>query len=297
MSPLPLVLGTAQLGMPYGIANRTGMPDQDTATAIVRTAWENRIREFDTAQGYAKSEEVLGMALKKLQIAEQAKILTKIDSKSDATDADGMRRALGQSMERLGCRKLYGVMIHDESLLDHWDAGVGVAMQTILDEGIAENIGASVYSPAKATQAMEIDTLSMIQLPGNILDRRFEHAGVFEKAKQKGKQLYIRSIFLQGLILMNTDDLPPGMKHFSPVLQRIRSMADQAHLSRMELSLSFAQTAYPDSKMVIGAEAPEQVRQNALAFGHPMPESMVGTIRRTFPDIGEDILNPSLWLV
>jgi len=53
-----LVLGTAQLGLPYGIANQTGQPDQVVATAIIREAWNQGIREFDTAQGYGDSEQV-----------------------------------------------------------------------------------------------------------------------------------------------------------------------------------------------------------------------------------------------
>ena len=61
-----LVLGTVQLGMPYGIANRLGKPSQEVATSIVRTAWSKGIREFDTAQGYGDSETVLGKACVKL---------------------------------------------------------------------------------------------------------------------------------------------------------------------------------------------------------------------------------------
>lgn len=47
-SSYSFVLGTAQLGYPYGISNRTVQPDQATATAIIREVWENKIREFDT---------------------------------------------------------------------------------------------------------------------------------------------------------------------------------------------------------------------------------------------------------
>ena len=64
-----LVLGTVQLGLDYGIANENGKPTQDQATAIIQKAWDNGIREFDTAQAYVTIENVLGIALKKLGIA------------------------------------------------------------------------------------------------------------------------------------------------------------------------------------------------------------------------------------
>jgi len=40
-----LVLGTAQLGLSYGIANKIGQPDQDVSTAIIREAWNGGIQE------------------------------------------------------------------------------------------------------------------------------------------------------------------------------------------------------------------------------------------------------------
>ena len=46
-----LVLGTAQLGMDYGIANITGQPVYNTARSIVQEAWESGICEFHTGPG------------------------------------------------------------------------------------------------------------------------------------------------------------------------------------------------------------------------------------------------------
>ena len=63
-----LVLGTAQLGTNYGIANRMGKPDFDTAEAIIKTTWDAGIREFDTAQGYGDSEQVLGEVFQKYPV-------------------------------------------------------------------------------------------------------------------------------------------------------------------------------------------------------------------------------------
>ena len=58
-----LVLGTAQLGMSYGIGNRAGQPDPSRALEIVREARDHGISEFDTAQHYGTSEAVLGEAI------------------------------------------------------------------------------------------------------------------------------------------------------------------------------------------------------------------------------------------
>jgi len=42
-----------------------------------------------------------------------------------------------------------------------------------------------VAPPEKALEALEKDGIDFIQIPGNVLDRRFEKACVFESAKEK----------------------------------------------------------------------------------------------------------------
>jgi len=66
-----LVLGTAQFGMDYGIANIQGQPSEKSACEIVKTAWDNGINCFDSAQIYY-GESVLGKALKHREIVSQA---------------------------------------------------------------------------------------------------------------------------------------------------------------------------------------------------------------------------------
>jgi len=58
-----LVLGTVQLGLDYGIANRTGKPERAAALRLVRRAADAGITQFDTARAYGESEERLGEAL------------------------------------------------------------------------------------------------------------------------------------------------------------------------------------------------------------------------------------------
>src|SRR5207248_1409179 len=58
-----LTLGTAQLGMEYGIANRAGQPSRSLAVRIVREAIAHGVKALDTARSYGEAEDVLGEAL------------------------------------------------------------------------------------------------------------------------------------------------------------------------------------------------------------------------------------------
>src|SRR5438552_4624627 len=88
-----LALGTAQLGMQYGVANRTGQPDLEVATRIVSTARQAGIRYFDTAQAYGKSETVLGSVFQRIGTGDVA-VVTKLPTQLDTTDADAILRGI-----------------------------------------------------------------------------------------------------------------------------------------------------------------------------------------------------------
>lgn len=291
-----LVLGTAQLGFPYGIANQTGQPDQATATAIVRETWKNGIREFDTAQGYGVSEEVLGKALYELGISNEAKIITKFHPNLDHLNASDMSRALDQSLERLGVSSLFGIMLHREEMLSFWDKGLGKILHDFVLPGRVEKIGISVYSPDKAIQALNTEGIDMVQLPTNILDRRFENAGLFKLADEKEKIIYIRSIFLQGLILMNPEEISEKMYFARPVIEKIKSLSNEFGLSRQAMAMGYIKSEMPNTHVIFGAETPRQVRENITAWQKEMPKLLGNKVRIFFANIDEQILNPVLWL-
>ncbi|HDH01285.1 MAG TPA: aldo/keto reductase, partial [Nitrospirae bacterium] len=249
-----LVLGTAQLGSNYGIANKTGQPDQDTANAIVREAWENGIHEFDTAQGYGKSEDVLGKALSALGLSAAASIISKFDPGLEHLHRATMMNAVDESLSRLGVADLFGMMLHREEMLSLWDEGLSKILHDIVSSGSVKHIGISVYSTDKAIQALNTEGINMVQLPTNILDRRFEKAGVFELAEEKHKKIYIRSVFLQGLVLMDINEIPEQMAFAKTVIEKLDFYSRDLKLSRQELALGYIRAEMPRAKVVFGAD-------------------------------------------
>lgn len=290
-----LVLGTVQLGFKYGIANKTGQPDQATAKAIIQTAWENGIREFDTAQGYGISEQVLGKALSELGIAKEALVISKFDPSIAHLNAVSMSESLDYSIARLGVPNLYCMMLHREEMLSLWDKGLAEILYGFVSSGRVKHIGISVYLPEKAIQALNTKGIDMVQLPTNILDRRFEKAGVFQLADEKGKKIYIRSVFLQGLILMDLKEVPERMAFAKPVLEKLESLSIDLRLTRKEMALSYVKSEMPDAKVIFGADTPEHVRENLTCWEKNSPLSLVAKVRNLFDNVDEKILNPSLW--
>lgn len=290
-----LVLGTVQFGLRYGVANKIGQPDQLSVTEIIRTAWELGIREFDTAQDYGVSEEVMGVAFAQLGIAAEARVISKINPDIDHNDLQAMAAALDGSLNKLGVPCLEGLMLHQESLLSRWGEGLGDILKGFVASGKVRKVGVSVYSPGRAVEAIGIDGMDIVQVPSNILDRRFERHGIFELACQKKKQAYIRSVFLQGVILMNPDDLPSGLSSGRPILEKLDALASEFGLSRQELALGYLKARMPLAKLIIGVDSAPQLLTNVMAWRKDIPPILQTLVSETFNSVDEKILNPSLW--
>lgn len=290
-----LVLGTAQLGMAYGVANRHGAPDSATAAAIVQAAWDGGVREFDTARAYGDSEAVLGRALRDLGLAGAARIVTKTDPAWDGQDAGQLRRDVEESLRRLGVERVSGLLLHRENLLERWDGGLGAMLRGLVDQGLVERVGVSVYSAAATHTALALDGMGLIQLPSNILDRRFEAAGIFAQTAQQGATVHVRSVFLQGLLLMDPQQVPQRLSGARGVVEEFQLLAAAYGLTPPEAALGYATRAYAGAGVLFGAETAEQVRANLAAASRGVTDAFVAEARRRFAAVPEQILNPSLW--
>lgn len=290
-----LVLGTAQLGMDYGITNTTGQPVYNMAKSIVQEAWECGLREFDTAQAYGQSEQVLGQVFRNLGIAGEAKVITKFAPDVDHSDRAALNNALEISLNNLGVESLYGLMLHREDMLDLLEKGLKENLTAMVSSSRVKHIGVSIYSPERAVQALNTEGISMVQLPTNVIDRRFEKAGVFQLADDAGKTIYIRSIFLQGLLLMPSESLPEHMRFAAPVINRLALYAQDIGLTVKELCIGYTKHTFPHSRLIFGAETQAQVKENMECWDVDWPSDLSQKIQREFEEIDEMMLNPSLW--
>ena len=187
-----MVLGTAQFGMDYGIANLSGKPSKKEFFDILDLAWQNGISRFDTAPGYG-SESLLGEFISTNGLQNEAKVLTKIPSMTDQPDfEEGAKKSIESSLRSLGC-PIDILFFHNPS-----DAVLLIeepqVFEKILQDFPVSTIGFSVYEPEDVDCLENCNFELAFQFPFNILDRRFE------KVKMPVGKRFARSIFLQGLL-------------------------------------------------------------------------------------------------
>lgn len=290
-----LVLGTFQLGVDYGIANKLGKPDFRGALDIVSAAWEGGIRQFDTAQIYGNSESVLGEVLSSLGVSHEAKVITKLHPDMNHLDKTKVVESVERSIKELKITRLHCLMVHNEDCLDLLNEGLIEILNELKEDGLIENLGVSVYAPYRALQALNSSLFNMVQVPSNILDQRFEKEGVFDIGYKLQKKVHVRSIFLQGLILMGSENLPERLLYAKSEIIKLETIAKELNMQPKELAMGYMKIAYPDSYILFGAEESRQVKENLSMWKRNISPKIVTEIRDTFQDVDINILNVRLW--
>lgn len=287
-----LVLGTAQLGLAYGVANNSGQPDPGRVTEILATARASGIRMLDTAAAYGTSEEALG----RCGVGNWS-VMTKVPSLSKLADdrvEHAVRESVLNSLDRLRLSKLYAILAHDgRDLTGARGAGFLAALEALRSEGLVHWLGVSVYEPEELDH-VEVAATDIVQAPFNILDRRIIASGQASALSARGGALHVRSIFLQGLLLMVPDLRPAYFVRWSPLLARLDACAMKSGLDPLALCLGFVTQQPLVARCVVGAETPLQVEQivAACVAGH--------NVALNLDDLGAtdpDLIDPRHWKV
>ncbi|HHW31324.1 MAG TPA: aldo/keto reductase [Clostridiaceae bacterium] len=295
-------LGTVQLGIDYGIANKAGKPGIEKSFSILQTAEELGINAYDTSEAYGDSENILGKYFtEKSDKTNQPLIITKVRAKpgDEAEGADlekNITSYVEASLERLNLKRIPILLLHNPNDLYTFGKRMADVMERLVTRGYIEKAGASVYTTEDVEEMLKYDIYEAIQVPMNIFDHRLIKSGALKKLIDKNTIIFVRSIFLQGLFFLNPEELQGKLVKAKEPLVKLRQFADKAGLNIAQLALSYIRDMEGITSLVIGAETPEQVRENAKLMETPrLDPDLVEEIERTFTDIPVEILNPSLW--
>ena len=286
-----LSLGTAQFGLNYGIANNIGQPDIYDVKEIMDYVLENGINCFDTASAYGNSEEVLGKSINKEKISY---IISKLSSNDFIRDLEG---SVDRSLRRLQCQTLYGLLLHDSKLLLDWDNSFDNTVAELLASNKVKYFGVSIYTENDFSKALENKAITIIQIPFNIFDQRAIKYDWFRRAKAKNKLLFIRSVYLQGLLLMDKNSLPANLQGAKRYLDILKHHCELLDTSAATLALSFVNSVAKESLILFGCDNLLQAQQNINIFNglSDLSDTMISNIYKDFKDVPENIFNPTKW--
>lgn len=303
-----LVLGTAQLGLAYGAANRVGLPAEDDAVELIRTAVRSGIRTIDTARAYGDAERRLGLSLSEPSLP-RAVVVTKLDPLAalplDAGE-DVVRAAtlesLTASRSALRRARLDVVLLHRAAHRTQWR---GVVWHTLARERDMDRIGAlgvSAQSPGEVIEAIGDPLVTHVQLPFNILDHRWVESGVVGALTRRPDiTVHVRSVFLQGLLSAGIHARWPTIDRVDPaaIIAQLDGLASRCgRADRLDLCLAFVRAQDWIDGVVIGVETADQLAANLALFKRDsLAREAQDMVTRALPRLPTVLLDPAKWSV
>jgi D-threo-aldose 1-dehydrogenase len=289
--------------------------EEDDAIATVRHAWSLGVRYFDTAPlyGYGASERRFGTALAG-QPRDSFVLSTKVgrlvrdteaippgadidrqllDAREDAYyvvrdpvrivfdySADGVRRSIEESLERLGLDRIDIALIHDPD--DHWREaieGAWPALERLRGEGVIRAVGAGMNQSAMLTRFVRETTMDVVLLAGRytLLDQG-ALADLLPACLERGVRVLVGGVMNSGVL---ADPRPGATFNYGPaaaeVIDRARRIGEVCERHGVPLraaAMQFPMAHAAVVSLVAGVRSTAHLDEYPALLGHPIPAEL-----------------------
>jgi glutamate-1-semialdehyde 2,1-aminomutase len=285
-----LALGTVQFGLRYGVANRSAQITQQAAASILSHAWAAGLTTLDTAITYGDSEQRLGEAG-----VGHWQVVTKLpELPNPCRDVTAwVRESADGSLRRLRIPRLHGLLLHrSKDLLGPEGATLWRALTALKDAGTVQKIGVSIYDPAELEQIWQRFRPDLVQAPFSIFDRRIATSGWLTRLHAAHTEIHVRSVFMQGLLLMTQGERPAFFDRWQPLWQQWQGWLQDEALTPLQACLRFALSRAEIDRVVVGVDSLEQLQATVNgAYGLALvpPDALMSE--------DPDLVNPSRWIL
>ncbi|MFF0221301.1 aldo/keto reductase [Streptomyces sp. NPDC004629] len=301
----PLALGTAGLGNLYTTV------DDAQAHEAVAAAWERGVRYFDTAPHYGLglAERRLGAALRDLprdQFTVSTKVGRRLEPSTAGGDdlangfavpathrrvwdfsADGVRRCLEASLDRLGLDRVDVVYLHDPD--DHAEQAFREgypALEQLRAQGVVGAIGAGMNQTEMLTRFVRDTDVDVVLCAGRytLLDQR-ARTELLPAAAERGVSVVIGGAFNSGLL---ADPKPSATYEYARApgalldrALRMKAAADRHGITLRGAALAFCAAHPAVAAVLVGARSAAEVRDCADRYATPVPDGFWRELRDT----------------
>lgn len=281
-----IVLGGAQLGLPYGILNGGETLSREEVARILDTAVDHRIDSIDTAIAYGQSESIIGETSQS-----RFNIISKLPPLPvDVSNvSEWVHSQVQGSLSRLKCTSLDALLLHrPQDLTGAQGAELYAAIGLLLAEKVIHRFGVSIYSPDDLEGIIGTFDIHVVQAPLNVFDRRI--LGVTNRLSALNIEVHVRSVFLQGVLIASPKDRPqrfePWSEHFALFDEWVRSSG----VSAMACCIGFALQQPGIAKLVIGTTSAESLDE----IMNSIPNSVLEVPTHLQSSV-EQLIDPRFW--
>ena len=216
MNKKELIIGGAQLGYNYGSPKYNKKIKKADVKKILLSAKHYGVSRIDTASRYIDSEKDIGFFLLKNK-KHKFKIFSKLENikvkkikKHILTQR--IYKNFSKTLESLNLKKLECISVHNAQDFFFNKKVFLKCFNVLKQKKYIKGFGMSIYTPNELYKTLKIKNISYIQMPMNVLDNRWNIRKI-KKIKKKTTKIYVRSIFLRGLLFLDDKYWPNWFKN------------------------------------------------------------------------------------
>ena len=297
--PRRLTLGSAHWASRNGFAHRGGETDAIQLAAILERAMEAGVHSIDTARAYGECEARIGRAITE---EEGWRVVTRLAPDAHhpglgiADTLDRLSTSLEASRRALDTDVLPVLMLHHFA---HRHACGGRLWRGLLaerDKGRIGSLGVFAATPEEAWAALEDPDIATLQVASSLLDLRLHRQGFFPRARELGRTVYVRDIFLQGVAHLEPETLPSSLLALVAPMKLIQACASRVGVPIHALFLAFAREL-PGAHPILDCETQAQLGTLLADWASDaIDAATISLLVDSLPTLDRDSVDPSCWI-
>jgi len=241
-----IIIGTAQLGTIYGIANKSNKIIIKDKIKLLNYCYNKGLKSIDTAYSYENSHQIIGQWIKNNKV--YPKLSTKIPNLKKY-NSNIYQKLIDIIFTELNIKKIENLFLHNPK--DWKNSDLRKYIINILEKKLISKFGLSIYDKKDIYQDPEI---KILQVPGNIFNQNIINSDEIKLFTENGGEVHIRSIFIQGLLLMNQNYVPKHLEQAKKGLVFYQNIANELKINKTHLAIMCMKYLLPKSKIVIGID-------------------------------------------
>ena len=245
-----------------------GRPPQAEVRDILEIAARSGVKAFDIVGRSPQSELDIGSVLPRPNPFNITISTVRADRGPDLVEAEA--RAV---LRRLGVEQADCLLVPSASELfgPHglalWDR-----LKALKDQGLTRKIGISVFASDDPLGLARRFRPDVVQAPASLLDQRLLIDGTLAAIAGMGLEVQLRSIFLNGLLLLPPERAPSHLKAATNRIHRARRLIAEGRSDPLQAALGFALSRPEASTVLVSVGSVGELNAVIAAASHPIPD-------------------------
>jgi aryl-alcohol dehydrogenase-like predicted oxidoreductase len=198
-----LVIGVANFKQSYGIDNKKFL-QKDNYQTFIKILKKNKINTFDSSFEYKLDPEIAKKFNNRFNVITKIKL----PNKNTINFLNKIERNIILELKKLNLKKFESILFHDINDLKKKKFQMFLnKLKELQKKKLIKYIGVSIYKTSDLNTVFSKFKPDLIQFPLSFMNRSFLQKKIFKRLLKSKAKLQVRSIFLQGLMLKNYNQL------------------------------------------------------------------------------------------